>query len=75
MLRPLRFKGGLGVYDAVHNKSRGLTELAGAQGEHSIAASASSGKIVIPISDNPDNGAGGVAMVHAARVVDHSKDR
>ena len=66
-LRP-GFGGGLGVYDAVHNKSLGLTELAGAQGEHSIAVDADSGKIFIPISDNPDNGAGGIAMMHATRI-------
>ena len=66
-LRP-GFTGGLGVYDAVHNKSLGLTTLDGAQGEHSIAVAARSGKIFIPISDNPDKGGGGVAMMHAARV-------
>jgi hypothetical protein len=66
-LRP-GFGGGLGVYDAVHNASLGLTALAGSQGEHSIAVAAKGGKIFIPISDNPDNGAGGIAMMHAARV-------
>lgn len=66
-LRP-GFVSGLGVYDAAHNKSLGLTEIAGAQGEHSIAVDANSGKIFIPISDNPDNGAGGIAMMHAVRI-------
>jgi hypothetical protein len=65
-LRP-GFKGGMGAVDAVHNKSLGLTEIAGSQGEHSIAVAADGGKIFIPISDNPDNGAGGVAMMHGAR--------
>jgi hypothetical protein len=65
-LRP-GFNGGLGVVDVVHNKSVGLTELAGSQGEHSIAVSARSGRIFIPISDNPDIGSGGIAMMHGAR--------
>jgi len=68
------FPGGLGVYDAVHNRSLGLTQLAGAQGEHSIAVAANGGKIFIPISDNPDNGAGGVAMLHGARIIDDRRD-
>ncbi|MBV9547974.1 MAG: hypothetical protein JOY61_26670, partial [Chloroflexi bacterium] len=72
-LRP-GFIGGLGVFDAVRNQSLGLTELAGSQGEHSIAVSATSGKVFIPISDNPDNGAGGVAMMHTARQSDRSGD-
>jgi len=66
-LRP-GFKGGLGVVNATTNTSLGLTELAGSQGEHSIAVAAHGGKIFIPISDNPDNGAGGVAMMHTARI-------
>jgi hypothetical protein len=66
-LRP-GFKGGMGAIDTVNLKSLGLTEIAGSQGEHSIAVAARGGKIFIPISDNPDNGAGGVAMMHKARV-------
>ncbi len=66
-LRP-GFNGGLGVVNATNNKLVTLTDLPGSQGEHSIAVSAESGRIFIPISDNPDNGAGGVAMMHAARI-------
>jgi hypothetical protein len=72
-LRP-GFTAGLGVYDAVHNKSLGMTAIAGAQGEHSIAVAAHGGKIFIPISDNPDNGAGGIAMMHAARIHHDQED-
>lgn len=72
-LRP-GFNGGLGVLDVLHNKSLGLTQLAGSQGEHSIAVSARSGKIFIPISDNPDIGSGGVAMMHGARVTGGAED-
>jgi hypothetical protein len=72
-LRP-GFISGLGAYDAVHNKSLGLTEIAGGQGEHSIAVAAHGGKIFIPISDNPDNGAGGIAMMHAARIHHDQED-
>ena len=52
----------------------GLFELAGSQGEHSIAVSARSGKIFIPLSDNPDNGAGGIAMMHGARIESDAED-
>jgi len=73
MLRP-GFNAGLGVLDAVHNTSLGLTEIAGGQGEHSIAVVAHGNKIFIPISDNPDNGAGGIAMMHAARIQHDPED-
>jgi hypothetical protein len=72
-LRP-GFNAGLGVLDAVHNRSLGLTEIPGAQGEHSIAVAAHGNKIFIPISDNPDNGAGGIAMMHAARIHHGAED-
>jgi hypothetical protein len=72
-LRP-GFTAGLGVFDAVHNRSLGLTEIPGAQGEHSIAVAAHGNKIFIPISDNPDNGAGGIAMMHAARIHHDAED-
>jgi hypothetical protein len=61
--RPL---AGLGVLDAVHNESLGVTPIAGAQGLHSVAADANTGRIFVPSSDNPDTGGGGVIMMRKA---------
>lgn len=58
--------GGLGVLDVRHERSLGVTPIDGAQGLHSIAAAAHSGRIFVPVSDNPDNGAGGIVMMHKA---------
>ena len=67
---------GLGILDVVNNrpvggvplngKNSGITPVSGAQGVHSVAASSKSGRIFLPSSDNPDNGAGGIIMLHAA---------
>jgi hypothetical protein len=57
---------GVGVFDAVHNESLGITVVSGAQGLHSIAVNATNNRIFLPIGDNPDNGAGGIAMLHKA---------
>jgi hypothetical protein len=62
----LRPNGGLGVLDVIHNESLGVTPVTGAQGLHSIAVDAQNNRIFLPISDNPDNGAGGIAMLHQA---------
>jgi hypothetical protein len=58
--------GGLGVL-AAGNRDLGITPIDGAQGLHSIAAAAHSGRIFVPSNDNPDNGGGGIIMMHKAR--------
>jgi hypothetical protein len=58
---------GVGVLDFTHSRSLGVTPVPGTQGVHSIAAAAHGNRIFMPTSDNPDNGAGGIAMVHRAR--------
>jgi hypothetical protein len=62
----LQAKGGLGVLDVAH-RTFTITPVDGTQGVHSIAAAAHGNRIFMPISDNPDNGAGGIALFHAAR--------
>jgi DNA-binding beta-propeller fold protein YncE len=59
---------GLGVIDVVHNNRflEPITPIPGGQGEHSIAVSSHNNRIFVPINDNPDNGAGGIAMFHKA---------
>jgi hypothetical protein len=64
-LRP-GIPAGLGALDVANRRSLGITPAAGAQGLHSIAADAHNNRIFIPSSDNPDNGGGGIAMMHAA---------
>jgi hypothetical protein len=58
--------GGLGVL-ASGNHDLGITPIDGGQGLHSIAASSNSGRIFVPSNDNPDNGSGGIVMMHKAR--------
>jgi hypothetical protein len=59
--------GGLGVL-AAGNHDLGVTPIDGAQGLHSIAADAHSGRIFVPSADSPsDNGGGGIVMMHKAR--------
>ncbi len=62
MLRP-GIAAGVGILDVVHNTPLGITPVMGAQGIHSIAVDAGNGRVFLPISDNPDNGAGGIAML------------
>jgi hypothetical protein len=57
---------GLGVLDVAHNKSLGVSPLAGAQGLGSLAVDAHNNRIYMRVYDNPDNGAGGIAMMHRA---------
>jgi hypothetical protein len=73
-LQPPRTVAGLGVLDVVNRKSLGITPVAGAQGLHSIAADAHNNRIFMPINDNTDNGAGGIAMLHAAQQKHDSED-
>jgi len=65
---------GLGVLDVANRRSLGITPVAGAQGLHSIAADAHNNRIFMPSSDNPDNGGGGIAMMHAAQQEHESDD-
>jgi hypothetical protein len=41
---------GLGVLDAVHRVLLGIAPVVGAQGLHSVAADARTGRIILPIS-------------------------
>jgi hypothetical protein len=66
--------GGVGVLDVANRKSLGTTPIAGLQGDHSIAAAAHGNRIFIPSSDNPDNGGGGIAMMHVALTRHMSED-
>lgn len=61
----LQAKGGVGVLDTVHKKTL-FIPVAGTQGVHSIAASSRNNRVFMPISDNPDNGAGGIVMLQQA---------
>jgi len=65
---------GLAVLDFTHSRSLGVTLVPGTQGVHSVAAAAHGNRIFMPISDNPDNGAGGIAMFHQARQKHVSED-
>ena len=69
----LQAKQGLGVLN-VAQRTFTITPVAGMQGAHSIAAAAHGNRIFMPISDNPDNGAGGSAMFHAAQQKHDSED-
>ncbi len=61
----LNAKGGVGVLDTVHKKTF-FIPVAGTQGAHSVAAAAHGNRVFVPISDNPDNGAGGIVMLRRA---------